>query len=143
MPTNDTPSMVIGYYREQLSENFQRVEFACKGHHCCGSSAPINPMLVDILQEIRSHFGVPITINRGFSCVIHNGRIGANITSDHCLGLAADVQIPNGIQVELIRDVAITMPGLGAFGMYDTHFHIAVETAPNKPLREWDDRVTT
>lgn len=128
------------YFNEQLSENFQRWEFACKGNPCCGRSAPINQGLVELLQRLRDYFGVPLKINRGFSCQIHNMKLQSKLTSDHCLGLAADVAIPPGIDVVDIKTEAITWPKLGAFGMYDTHFHIAVSRVNREPLREWDNR---
>lgn len=128
------------YFNEQLSKNFQRWEFACKGNPCCGRSAPISRDLIHILQALRNCLGVPLKINRGFSCQIHNMKLQSKLTSDHCLGLAADVAIPPGIDVEDIKAEAITWPKLGAFGMYDTHFHIAVERRPSDPLKEWDNR---
>jgi uncharacterized protein YcbK (DUF882 family) len=100
-------------------------------------------MLIDLLQEIRDHFGKPIFINRGFSCIVHNFDVGGNITSDHCLGLAADCAIPPGVTCEEIRNVAITMPGIAKFGMYDTHFHVAIERTPKDKLVEWDERTPT
>ncbi len=129
------------YFNEQLSENFQRWEFACKGNPCCGRSAPISQELVDILQFLRSIFDVPFIINRGFSCQIHNMKLQSKLTSDHCLGLAADVSVPPGTDIEDIKSTALHWRKLGAFGIYDTHFHIAVRRRESDPFREWDKRV--
>ena len=36
-----------------LSKNFNRSEFACKGTNCCGHSAAVHPELIDALQALR------------------------------------------------------------------------------------------
>ena len=38
-----------------LSKNFNRSEFACKGTNCCGHSAAVHPDLVDALAHQREH----------------------------------------------------------------------------------------
>jgi len=77
---------------EQLSNNFRRSEFACKGTGCCGGSAPIDPHLVDLLQAIRTAVDAPVTVLSGFRCLTHNSRVeGAHPESYHTLGMAADI----------------------------------------------------
>ncbi len=140
MPKYKKPEKTVEYFYGQLTENFQRWEFACRGHDCCGGSAPISPGLVHVMQSIRYYFDLPVHINRGFSCIIHNARLGSKITSDHCLGFAADVDLIPGVKIEAIRDYAISMPFVGSFGMYDTHFHIAVKHCSEDELKQWDNR---
>ena len=36
-----------------LSRNFDRSEFACRGDNCCGHSSPIDPDLIAALQLLR------------------------------------------------------------------------------------------
>lgn len=51
-------------------------------------------LLVDnVLQPIRLHFGLPITISSGYRSPQLNTAIGGSATSDHCLGMAADIEI--------------------------------------------------
>lgn len=131
------------YFNERLSKNFQRWEFACRGNPCCGRSAPISLLLVNLLQQLRTDLGVPLTINRGFTCQIHNMKLGSKLTSEHCLGLAADVKIPNGLDVEEIKKMTLDWAQIGAFGMYDNHFHIAIRHFEGQKRREWDERTAT
>ena len=51
-----------------LSKNFNRSEFACKGKNCCGHSAAVHPDLVDALQALRDRIGKPLSITSGFRC---------------------------------------------------------------------------
>ncbi len=59
-----------------LSKNFNRSEFACKGKNCCGHSAAVHPDLVDALQALRDHIGKPLSITSGFRCNRHNKAVG-------------------------------------------------------------------
>ena len=48
----------------------------------------------DILEPVRSYYGVPFSPNSGYRCVELNEEIGGSPTSQHCLGLAADIEVP-------------------------------------------------
>lgn len=51
-------------------------------------------LLVDnVLQPVRMHFGRPVTISSGYRSPKLNTAIGGSPTSDHCLGMAADIEI--------------------------------------------------
>jgi uncharacterized protein YcbK (DUF882 family) len=82
---------------EQLSVNFNRREFACKGKHCCNHSAPINPALILALESLRAVDDKPITINSAYRCHAHNnapveaGGVGSYAGSQHPRGNAADI----------------------------------------------------
>lgn len=60
----------------------------------------------NVLQPIRDKLGV-VTINSGFRSVAVNKAVGGSATSDHCKGMAADIEImnmPNRKLAEWIRD---------------------------------------
>jgi hypothetical protein len=51
-------------------------------------------LLVDnVLQPVRLNFGRPVTISSGYRSPELNVAIGGSATSDHCLGMAADIEI--------------------------------------------------
>ncbi len=128
---------------DQLSENFFRFEFVCHGTNCCGKSMPVDPMLVKVLQDIRDYFGKPIHINRGFSCIKHNSKIGGSPHSWHTVGGAADCKfIPTVPKLELYN-YAIKLPELGGFGFYDTHWHVDIRPRINGEVFMWDRRGLT
>lgn len=47
----------------------------------------------NILQPIRDYFDKPVTINSGYRSVAVNASVGGSATSDHCKGMAADIEI--------------------------------------------------
>ena len=69
------------------TKNFKVSEFACK---CCGENH-INQHILDMAQALRDELGVPINVNSGYRCEIHNTRVGGAKGSYHTRGLAADL----------------------------------------------------
>ena len=58
----------------KLSKNFNSTEFDCHGVGCCTETI-IDTKLVDYVQRIREHFGVPVKISSGYRCAKHNKKI--------------------------------------------------------------------
>ncbi len=122
--------------RELLTKNFYRDEFECKGKNCCGHSAPINLFFVERLQIFRQLLGnVPLIINSGFRCNIHNATVSIP-TSEHTKGIAADIERPKSINAETIFVVAKESKLFGGIGIYNTFIHL--DNGPKG--REWDER---
>jgi hypothetical protein len=48
----------------------------------------------NVLEPIREHFDTPFSPSSGYRCPELNQAIGGSITSQHCLGQAADIEIP-------------------------------------------------
>ena len=46
-----------------------------------------------VLQRVRDHFGKPVTVTSGYRSPELNEAIGGSVTSDHCQGMAADIEI--------------------------------------------------
>lgn len=112
-----------------LSRNFSRHEFACKGEHCCGHSAPVHPDLVAGLQELRDKVGGPLTLSSGFRCNVHNAATpGAAPDSLHTLAMAADVLAPEGWTGQQLAAVAETVDVFrrGGIGIYANRVHVDV-----------------
>ena len=83
----------------QLSPHFQVYEFACKD-----GSRPvfISQTLVDILENIRVHFGAPLHINSAYRTVAYNAKQkGSSPKSQHCNGLAADIWVEGHTPAEV------------------------------------------
>lgn len=113
-----------------VSRNFNRQEFACRGKNCCGNSAPIHPDLVTGLQELRDKAGVPLEISSGFRCRHHNKDIGGAKNSLHTLGLAADVSCPAELNALAMADIAESIKVFreGGIGIYKSWIHVDVRT---------------
>ncbi len=113
-----------------LSKNFSRSEFACKGTNCCGHSAPVHPELISALQDLRDQLNLPLNITSGFRCNRHNESIGGASQSFHTLGMAADVSCPDGMTAEDLAQTAETIPAFqqGGIGNYPSWVHLDVRT---------------
>ena len=113
-----------------LSRNFSRSEFACKGTNCCGHSAPIQPELISALQALRDQLNLPLSITSGFRCNRHNESVGGATRSFHTLGMAADVACPDGLTAEDLAQAAETISAFqqGGIGIYPSWVHLDVRT---------------
>jgi len=56
-----------------------------------------------ILQPIRDHFQKGVHINSGFRHPDVNAKVGGSRTSDHCKGMAADLEIPGVANADLAQ----------------------------------------
>ena len=56
-----------------------------------------------VLQPVRDHFGKGVKCNSGFRSPESNAAVGGSRTSDHCLGRAADIEIPGIPNAELAQ----------------------------------------
>ena len=66
-------------------------------------------LCVHVLQPIRDHFALPVTINSGFRSANVNRAIGGSFTSQHMLGQAADIEIVGVHNADIWRFVQ-TLP---------------------------------
>lgn len=55
--------------------------------------ANLELLCVNVLQPIRDFFTYPVKINSAYRCVELNQLIGGKPNSEHCLGMAADIEI--------------------------------------------------
>lgn len=63
--------------------------------------ANLKALCENVLQPIRDHFGKPVRISSGLRVPELNAAIGGSTTSDHCKGMAADIEIPGVDNKEL------------------------------------------
>lgn len=47
-----------------------------------------------VLQPVRDHYAKGVKVNSGFRHPEVNAKVGGSKTSDHCKGMAADIEIP-------------------------------------------------
>lgn len=111
---------------KKLSENFRVREFACED----GSDTVfISEGLVQVLQQIRSHFGKKVHIHSGFRTEEHNKAVGGAAFSQHLYGLAADFHV-EGVAPETVYAYADKLlKDTGGVGLYDWGVHVDVRKA--------------
>ena len=107
-----------------LSPHFKEAEFAC--NHC-GKLHPdgVPQELIDALERIRTHYGVPVNINSGYRCPTHNANVGGAPNSLHLQGKAADFWMKGVSPAQVYSDIDPHWPN-GGLGKYDTFTHIDV-----------------
>ena len=117
-----------------LSRSFRVREFACRD-----GSDPlfVDSALVQLLQDIRDHFGVPVVITSGYRTAVHNKAVGGSRSSQHLLGRAADIQVQDTDPLAVAAYAESLMPGWGGVGRYPikagrTKGWVHVDTRPNK-----------
>lgn len=110
----------------KLSEHFDSSEFACK---CgCGgmdNGAGVNPKLVQVLERMRQYIGKPLVLSCAYRCPAHNAEVGGVSNSQHVFGTAADVQLPEGMTVDELAQVAEKC-GADGIGWYTCGVHVDV-----------------
>lgn len=101
----------------KVSAHFYSTEFDCHGSNCC-SQTVVNEKLIEYLENIREHFGVPISITSPYRCPTHNSRIGGATGSRHSRGDAADIVV-KGFSPRTVAQYAESIGILG-IGLYET-----------------------
>ena len=108
-----------------LSQHFSKAEFAC--NHCgklhpSGTMPPLE--LLDILEGVREHFGVPVVVNSGYRCPTHNANVGGATASRHMVGDASDIMVsgvnPHDVHAYLDKVVG----SKGGVGKYTNFTHV-------------------
>jgi hypothetical protein len=56
-----------------------------------------------VLQPLRDHSGKGVKVNSAFRSPESNAAVGGSKTSDHCLGRAADIEIPGVANADLAQ----------------------------------------
>lgn len=93
----------------------------------------------NVLQKVRDHYGKGVKVNSGFRHPRVNSAVGGSTTSDHCKGMAADIEIPGIANADLaqwivdnceFRQVILEFytPGIPDSGWV----HVAYNPADNK-----------
>ena len=96
----------------QLSSNFSLAEMTVTSQKFPNvpnteEAAKLTILCNKVLEPLRSHFGKPVHVNSGFRSKKVNDAVGSHDTSQHRLGEASDIEIPEVSNYDLacyIRD---------------------------------------
>lgn len=115
-----------------LSENFSRREFNCRGSETkgghpgdlCGDDT-VDAELILILEDVRQHFGgKPVKITSGCRCPVHNRHEGGKVGSFHLSGKAADFRIKDIHPDNVSEYLEIKYTGKYGVGRYVGRTHV-------------------
>lgn len=70
----------------------------------------LQDLAFNVLQPIRDHYGRGVKVNSGFRHPEVNAKVGGSRTSDHCRGMAADIEIPGVPNAELAEWIKANLP---------------------------------
>jgi hypothetical protein len=68
--------------------------------------ANLKNLVVNVLQPVREYYGKGVKVNSGYRSPEVNAKIGGSKTSDHCKGMAADIEIPGVSNYELAKYIS-------------------------------------
>lgn len=105
------------------STNFSAAELSCR---CgCGLDAVTAGVVTErrylewltMLEAIRRDYGHPMTVTSAYRCPAHNRRVGGASGSQHTVGIAVDVLVPDAIHgaklVQAARAHGVRCVGVG------------------------------
>lgn len=91
---------------------FKRQEFACPCPRCGGFPVEPKQLLVEKCDEVRGHFGKPMTISSGVRCQAHNDELSGSVSnSRHVKGKAVDFAV-SGVSGSKVKAYVDTLPGI-------------------------------
>lgn len=111
-----------------ISTNFKVNEFDC---NCTNKSCKItyiDPMLVRVIQNIRDRIGRPLNINSAYRCKKHNKAVGGVADSQHLLGKAVDLSLPENMNFSQFIKIISETQGLSFFKVYPAKKFIHIDT---------------
>ena len=101
----------IGEYWDNI-KYFKRQEFACPCPRCGGFPVEPKQLLVEKCDEVRGHFGKPMTISSGVRCQAHNDELSGSVpNSRHVKGKAVDFAV-SGVSGSKVKAYVDTLPGI-------------------------------
>jgi hypothetical protein len=69
------------------------------------AEANLKALCEHVLQPIRNHYGKGVKVNSAYRSPESNAAVGGSKTSDHCRGMAADIEIPGVPNAELAEHI--------------------------------------
>ena len=120
-------------WNKKVSAHFSVYEFACSDK---SDTVLIDSELVEVLEQVRTHFGKAVHINSAYRTPAYNISIGGSSKSQHCLGLAADIRIVGFDPIQIALYVAslpyfVNRGGIGYYsrvGLKDGFVHVDVRS---------------
>ena len=107
----------------RLAPHFRVREFACSDGT---DTVFVAPELVEVLEEIRSHFGRPVRVLSGYRTETKNKAVGGAAYSRHKYGMAADITVEGAAPSAVAAYAETLLPDRGGIGVYGSFVHVDV-----------------
>lgn len=108
---------------------FTREEFRCRcgGKYCSGFPAEPERALVELADQVRTHFGSPAIPSSGLRCARHNAACGGVANSRHLIGKALDFSIQGIPACQTLAYIRGLSGVRYAYAIDDTYVHMDIE----------------
>lgn len=126
-----------------LSEHFTYEELTHTDHREFDNTPNADELanlkrLASFLEQVKTVLGgKPIMVNSAFRCKQVNDAVGSKDTSQHRIGCAADIRVPNMTPDEVVK--AVIASGIGydqIIREFDRWTHISVPNHPEDKPRQ-------
>jgi uncharacterized protein YcbK (DUF882 family) len=120
-----------------MSAHFSINEMQCSCSREHISPPPINKILLEVLEELRTSFQKPIIVTSAYRCSEHNASIDGAKNSFHILGKAADIVIKTISPNIIYKYLDKKYPNSFGIGFYTSGFvHIDVRETKARWIRD-------
>ncbi len=106
------------------SAHFTEDELRCR--HCGVNLC--KQELLDALEEFRAIVGLPVALDCGYRCEIHNAAVGGVPGSEHTEGIAADAKVKGMSAIDMYK-AALQVPAFanGGIGVAERQGYIHLD----------------
>lgn len=111
------------FYIGDKPTNFKPYEFAC---HNGADTIKVDGRLVKVLQQIRDHFGKPVSITSGYRTPAYNTKVGGASNSYHVKGMAADITVTGVSNRDVAKFASTIANGVGLYNYTGGFVHVDV-----------------
>jgi uncharacterized protein YcbK (DUF882 family) len=108
----------------RVSAHFKIKEFAQKDYQC--DKILIESELIEVLEDVRTHFNMPVIITSGYRTPEYNKKIGGVKNSQHTKGTAADIKVKMVPASKVQGYLNRKYPNKYGIGRYENFTHIDV-----------------
>jgi len=114
----------------QLSKHFKLEELVSPNDKAKPSKEVLEnlkELCEEALEPLRNAIGKPLTITSGYRSPGYNASIGGAKGSQHTLGIAVDIAIPDA-DLFKVAAIATKIPAIGGIGIYPGRNFIHIDT---------------
>jgi zinc D-Ala-D-Ala carboxypeptidase len=95
--------LTANFSLEELTKSETALRFDLNNEANDEQLANLVALCENVLQPVRDHFGKGVKVNSGLRTPEVNAKVGGSKTSDHCKGMAADIEIPGVANADLAQ----------------------------------------
>lgn len=112
-------------YTTDFPRELSYSECACK--HCGSIGTGMSIVLVEAYMNVRRKIKMPLGVNSGYRCPLHNKNVGGEEFSTHMSGMALDIRVPTQFTYDEFFRLWVNEPLFTGLGYYPTRGFVHVD----------------